>query len=405
MPPRAVCPRTAGIQCANFGQIAENSPAGTPVDGVVLPLGCPGADLNGSLRGDYASDFKLVHYRGHREHRGHLGLVSAKALDREFIAMYELTVELPPRCLRRPAAVQVDELTPLGTELVRFDAKDGDAERNGRVTFYASPESDLLHVVPQTGQVRLVGSLLGVSQVTLRLHSSARSPRSVRGADLHRDRAGPKQSRGPGVHGAGPEVRAAVVRSDVRDGPAGSDRAGLGASVLARSLREPAEVAVKIQNLRARLKHLEPSHLEESPRHLEESPRHLEESSRHLVESPRHLEESPRHLEETPRHLEESPRHLVESPRHLKGVAPSPGGDAPSPGGVAPSPGGVAPSPGGVSPSPGGDASSPGGVTPSTGGVSPSPGGDALSPERSHPVTWRSRPVTWRSRPVTNKRS
>ncbi|XP_031733141.1 neural-cadherin [Anarrhichthys ocellatus] len=191
-----VCPSAPpGHPAHYYGQIAENSPAGTPVEGVLLPVGaggCPGADLNASLMGDYASDFRLIHHHGDRHHRGHLGLVSAKALDREFIAMYELTVELPPRCLRRPAAVQVevsdrndnaprfscgnqtveaDELTLLGTELGRFDAKDGDAEMNGRVTFFASPESHLLHVVPQTGQVRLIGSLLGVSRVTLRLYA------------------------------------------------------------------------------------------------------------------------------------------------------------------------------------------------------------------------------------------
>ncbi|KAK9514416.1 hypothetical protein VZT92_027884 [Zoarces viviparus] len=178
-----------------YGQLAENSPAGTPVEGVLLSVGaggCPGADLNASLMGEYASDFRIIHHHGDRHHRGHLALVSAKALDREFIAIYELTVELPPRCLRRPAAVQVevsdrndnaprftcgnqtveaDELTLLGTELARFDAKDGDAEMNGRVTFFASPESHLLHVVPQTGHVRLIGSLLGVSLVTLRLYA------------------------------------------------------------------------------------------------------------------------------------------------------------------------------------------------------------------------------------------
>ncbi|KAM9851671.1 neural-cadherin [Aulostomus maculatus] len=170
-----------------FGRIAENSPAGTPVDGLVLPAGgCPGLDQGASLVGDYASDFRLVH------DRGQLRLVSAKALDREFIAMYRLTVQLPPRCLRSSAAIQVevsdrndniprftggnqtvevDELTPRGTELLRLDAKDGDADRNGRVTFYASPESHLLHVVPATGQVRLTGSLWGVSEVTARLYA------------------------------------------------------------------------------------------------------------------------------------------------------------------------------------------------------------------------------------------
>lgn len=188
---QTVCMSTQRRHPARFsGRLTENSPAGTPVDGVALPAGaagCPGVDLSASLKGDYASDFKLVR-KPVPNHK--LGLVSTRTLDREFIAMYRLFVELPPRCGRRPAAVQVevldrndnsprftggnqtvevDELTPLGTELARFDAKDSDAGTNGRVTVYASPPSHLLHVVPQTGQVRLVGSLLGVRVLMLRL--------------------------------------------------------------------------------------------------------------------------------------------------------------------------------------------------------------------------------------------
>ncbi|GLD53268.1 neural-cadherin-like protein [Lates japonicus] len=282
-----------------FGHIAENSPAGTPVDGVLLPLGaggCPGADLNASLQGDYASDFRLVHRRSHREHRGHLGLVSAKALDREFIAMYELRVQLPPRCLNRLAAVQVevsdrndniprfttgnvtvevDELTPLGTELARFDAKDGDAERNGRVTFYASPESHLLHVVPQTGQVRLVGSLQGVSRVTLRLYVKDGGDVALIGepaflrVDVHRSGRARRRPRAlseeltytvtvPDHVRVGDlvftvpdqrfEQRWFEVISEA-DSPVQIERDS-GRLYLARSLREPAEVTVKIQNLR-----------------------------------------------------------------------------------------------------------------------------------------------------------
>ncbi|XP_041648938.1 neural-cadherin isoform X1 [Cheilinus undulatus] len=278
-----------------FGHIAENSPAGTPVDGVLLPLGpsgCPGA----SLKGDYASDFKLVHYRGHRNH--HLGLVSSKALDREFIAMYELTVELPPRCQsrQRSAAVQVevsdindniprftggnqsvdvDELTPLGTEVAHFDAKDGDAERNGRVTFYASPESHLLHVTPQSGQVRLVGSLLGVKHVTLRLYvsdggdvtltgepvflhvdvqSSGRARRRPRALseELTYTVTVPDHVRVGDLVFTVPDQRFEQRRFEVLsevDSPVQIERDS-GRLYLASNLREPADVTVKIQNLR-----------------------------------------------------------------------------------------------------------------------------------------------------------
>ncbi|XP_028281097.1 neural-cadherin [Parambassis ranga] len=282
-----------------FGQIAENSPAGTLVDGVVILVessSCHGVDLNASLKGDYASDFGLVHHRGHQDHRGHFGLVSAKALDREFIAMYMLTVELPPHCLRRPAVVQVEvsdrndniprftsenktieveELTPLGTELARFDSKDGDAERNGRVTFYASPESHLLHVVPQTGQVRLVGSLLGISQVTLCLYVKDGGDVSLIGEpvflhiNVRRPSAARRRPRAlteeltytvsvPDHVKVGDLVFTVPdQRFDQRwfeviseaDSPVQIERDS-GRLYLARSLLEPAEVVVKIQNLR-----------------------------------------------------------------------------------------------------------------------------------------------------------
>lgn len=281
-----------------FGHIAENSAAGTRVDRVVLPVrtrSCPGADLTASLKGNYASDFKLIHQRGHRDHRGYLGLVSAKPLDREFIAMYDLVVELPSRCLMRPAAVQVevtdkndnlprftsgnqtvevDEFTPLGTELARFDAKDGDAERNGRVTFYASPESHLLHVVPKTGQVRLVGSLLGVSQVTLRLYakdggdvaltgepvflrinvrpgSARRRPRAL-SEELTYTVTVPDHVRVGDLVFTVPDQKFEQRWFEVisgADSPVQIERDS-GRLYLARSLREPAEVVVKIQNLR-----------------------------------------------------------------------------------------------------------------------------------------------------------
>ncbi|XP_034729561.1 cadherin-16-like [Etheostoma cragini] len=288
------------------GHIAENSPAGTRVSGVLLPLGagCPGADLNASLLGDYASDFRLVHYPTiHRDHRL-LGLVSAKPLDREFIAMYELTVQLPPRCRRRASAVQVEvsdqndnvprftggnqtvevhELTPLGTELARFGAKDGDAERNGRVTFYAAPPSPLLHVVPRTGQVKLVGSLLGVSRLTLQLHvrdggdealtgepvflrvivrrsGGARARRRLRALteELSYTVTVPDDSRVGDLVFTVPDQRFEQRRFEVisePDSPVQIERDS-GRLYLARSLREPAEVAVKIQNLRGEERYL-----------------------------------------------------------------------------------------------------------------------------------------------------
>lgn len=288
-----------------FGHIAENSPAGSPVDGVAIPLEagvCSGANLDGSLYGNYPSDFRIVY---DSELRDRLILVSAKPLDREFIAMYELTVELPPMCQTRPAVVQVevsdrndnipqflsgnktveaDELAPLGTVLARFDAKDGDAERNGRTTFYASPQSRLLHVVPQTGQVRLVGSLLGVKQLTLRLyvkdggdveligdpvflrvdvHGSGRARRRPRALseDLSYTVTVPDHIRVGDLVFTVPDQRFDQRWFEViseADSPVQIERDS-GRLYLARSLREPAEVVVKIQNLRGKTQTLHSS--------------------------------------------------------------------------------------------------------------------------------------------------
>lgn len=281
-----------------FGRLPENSPAGTPVDGVALPVGaggCHGADLTASLKGDYASDFKLVRKRAQNQK---LGLVSTRTLDREFIAMYRLIVELPPRCRRRPAAVQVevldrndntprftggnqtvevDELTPLGTELARFDAKDSDAGTNGRVTVYASPPSELLHVVPQTGQVRLVGSLLGVRVLLLRLYARDGGDAALTGGPVflrvtvRRFRRAPRRSRDlseeltytvnvPDQARVGdlvftvPDRRFEQRHFEVMpeaDSPVQIERDS-GRMYLMRSLHAPVDVLVRIHNLRGK---------------------------------------------------------------------------------------------------------------------------------------------------------
>jgi len=183
-----------GSPSVRYGRIAENSPPGTLVDGVALSLvggGCRGAHLltlDTSLTGNYASDFKLVFHRGQRR----LVLKSTKTLDREFIAMYQLKVTLPG-CLRGLAAavqvevadqndntpeftggnktVRVDELARVGSEVARFSARDCDADKNGQVTYFASPESRFVHVVPSTGQVKLIRSLVGVTTLTLHVYA------------------------------------------------------------------------------------------------------------------------------------------------------------------------------------------------------------------------------------------
>ncbi|XP_037129929.1 neural-cadherin [Syngnathus acus] len=278
----------------NSGRIAENSPAGTPVDGVAVPVlvgVCPGSGA--TLKGSYASDFRLVHLHGRRRH---MVLVSSKRLDREFIAMYELTVE---RCAWGPVLIQVevtdvndnaphfttgnrtlevDEFTPLGTELIRLHAKDGDADVNGRVTFYAQPESNLLRVDPEIGQVTLVGSLRGLSRVTTRFYVKDGGKEPLVGGPVvlevlvrrsERTKPAKRRSRAlaeevtyavsvPDQAGVGDvvftvpdrrfEQRWFEVISEA-DSPVQIERDS-GRVFLARSLPEPAEVMVKIHKHR-----------------------------------------------------------------------------------------------------------------------------------------------------------
>ncbi|XP_057689572.1 neural-cadherin isoform X2 [Corythoichthys intestinalis] len=270
------------------GRIAENSPAGTPVAGVAVPVltgVCPGSGAK--LKGSYACDFRLVRLQGRRRH---LVLVSTKRLDREFIAMYELSVDRcagvriliqvevsdvndnAPRFTTGNRTVEVEEFTPLGTELTRFDAKDGDADVNGRVSFYAQ-ESNFLRVDSESGQVILIGSLRGVKRVTTRLYvKDGGDPPLVGGPIVlevlvrrtvkRKSRALPEEVIYPVSvpDGAGVgdlvftvpdrrfEQRWFEVSSD-GDSPVQIERDS-GRVFLARSLTEPVEVVVKIHKHR-----------------------------------------------------------------------------------------------------------------------------------------------------------
>uniref|UniRef100_A0AAV2MF20 Cadherin domain-containing protein n=1 Tax=Knipowitschia caucasica TaxID=637954 RepID=A0AAV2MF20_KNICA len=189
------------------GHIPENAPSGTAVRGLLLPrcARAGGPDTGPvTLRGEHSTDFELVP----RAQGARLGLVSTRALDREFIAMYDLHANLPARCLPRRVHVQVevsdvndntpyfttgnrsvdlDALAPRGTELTRFDARDADAERNGRVLFFLCPGVPQLHVVPGSGQVLLVDSVHGLQRVTARLcvRDDADVPRTGEPVFLH----------------------------------------------------------------------------------------------------------------------------------------------------------------------------------------------------------------------------
>ncbi|XP_061227061.1 protocadherin-16-like [Neopsephotus bourkii] len=174
------------------GQVPENSPAGTRVRGLRMPLrrllgpGEPAGEW--ALEGGGACRFFLQRRAGGG--RGLLLLRTAERLDREAQPAYGLRLRRRAgRCQRQallrvrildrndhrprlhPARPrEVEELAPLGTEVARLRASDGDEGSNARLTYGPWPPgagSRLLFVVPRSGQVLTVGSLLGLRRLRL----------------------------------------------------------------------------------------------------------------------------------------------------------------------------------------------------------------------------------------------
>ncbi|XP_057259027.1 protocadherin-8-like [Pezoporus wallicus] len=185
---RACAPRLLRFS----GQVPENSPAGTRVRGLRVPLrrllgpGEPAGEW--ALEGGGAFRFFLQRRAGGG--RGLLLLRTAECLDREAQPEYGLRLRrragrCPRQALLRvrildrndhrprlPPARQreVEELAPLGTEVARLRASDGDEGSNARLTYGPWPPgagSPLLFVVPRSGQVLTVGSLLGLRRLRL----------------------------------------------------------------------------------------------------------------------------------------------------------------------------------------------------------------------------------------------
>uniref|UniRef100_A0ACB8FEA5 Uncharacterized protein n=1 Tax=Sphaerodactylus townsendi TaxID=933632 RepID=A0ACB8FEA5_9SAUR len=177
------------------GQVPENSPPGTWVRGLRVPLARllllgPGQPLGEwALEGDGASRFWL-HLR---PSKGAALLRTAERLDREARPGYTLSLRGPRRAVllrlrvldrndHRPrfppcpaVPLEVDELAPLGSEVARLRASDPDEGANARLTYCAWPDGaghgqqqqQRLFVVPRSGQVLAVGSLLGLRRLSL----------------------------------------------------------------------------------------------------------------------------------------------------------------------------------------------------------------------------------------------
>lgn len=179
------------------GHVFENSPAASKVNGLSIPARridaqkwCPTAGTRFKLHGNGSEDFRAF---AHHKH-GNLLLKTSRALDREARSEYLLSVSVC--CQNRAlesgvsavAAVKVDVLdtndheptfgavdgvyitlddtTALRSVIYRLEAVDADSGNNAALTYTSVPRNGSFYVVPKTGEVLLVDSILGLpSQV------------------------------------------------------------------------------------------------------------------------------------------------------------------------------------------------------------------------------------------------
>lgn len=180
------------------GHVFENSPVASKVNGLSIPMRridaqkwCPDSSMQFKLYGNGSEDFRaFVHHR-----RGSLMLKTSKVLDREARSGYLLSVALccqtcvPESVVFEVASVKVDVLdtndheptfrsadtvhitlddtTALRSVVYRLEAADADSGNNAELTYIAIPKNGSFYVVPKTGEVLLVDSILGLpSEIT-----------------------------------------------------------------------------------------------------------------------------------------------------------------------------------------------------------------------------------------------
>lgn len=172
------------------GHVFENSPTASKVNGLSVPVRritaqtrCPVSGLHFKLYGNGSEDF---HVFAHHK-RGNLLLKTSRVLDREARSGYLLSVGLccgSESVVSEVALVKVDVLdtndheptfrsadavhisledtTALRRVVYRLQAVDADSGNNAELTYISIPKNGSFYVVPKTGEVLLVDSILGL---------------------------------------------------------------------------------------------------------------------------------------------------------------------------------------------------------------------------------------------------
>ncbi|XP_054588647.2 neural-cadherin [Nothobranchius furzeri] len=189
------------------GHVFENSPAGSRVNGLSVPLKrlnshrlCGTGESSSAashfkLLGDGSDDFHIFAHHNW----GHVLLKTSRVLDREERAEYALGLGLccgqcselswgEEDAFRRVAEVasikvdvldtndheptfpsadvrlSLDDATALRTTVCSFSAQDEDSGKNAELIYFAVPRNGTFYAVPKTGDVLLVDSILGLDE-------------------------------------------------------------------------------------------------------------------------------------------------------------------------------------------------------------------------------------------------
>ncbi|XP_035250729.1 neural-cadherin-like [Anguilla anguilla] len=175
------------------GHVFENSPPGSKVNGLGIPVKrtdsqkwCPNTGTHLKLLGAGSEDF---HVFAHHK-RGHVLLKTSKILDREERSEYLLSLGLccqtcssSDRVVAKVASVKVDVLdtndhdpsfnnpyikitlddaTALRSVVYNVKAVDTDSGNNAELIYFGIPKNGSFYVVPKTGDILLVDSILGL---------------------------------------------------------------------------------------------------------------------------------------------------------------------------------------------------------------------------------------------------